>query len=206
MSDTERLMLLLAHLRARRRQCPWCAGAHVCDSDCVLRDLWFQKDGANKDLIQARLPAAGLEPTLLARLGFTVGPVIADDPIWRRVGFPDGWRVVQSSSIMWSDLVDPQGRRRTTLFHSAKEAFITPFGRRYIAMLDYRDEVGHLNEYRAVICDIATGQYLQDSPWQPAPDDYNSDAYDYYADATYVSMRAELLRQFPLADDVLAYW
>lgn len=41
MSDI--LLILLEKLKKTQSWCPMCEMEHVCDFDCVLKDLWFEK-------------------------------------------------------------------------------------------------------------------------------------------------------------------
>lgn len=50
-------------------------------------------------------------------LGFKFGKV--EDDLFVNVHMPEGWHKKSTSHAMWSDLVDPQGRRRGGIFYKA---------------------------------------------------------------------------------------
>ncbi|GIH70285.1 hypothetical protein [Sphaerimonospora thailandensis] len=55
----------------------------------------------------------------LTALGFQLGEVVEDDPLFRRAVLPEGWARVPSDHSMWSHIVDPLGRRRVAMFYKA---------------------------------------------------------------------------------------
>lgn len=63
----------------------------------------------------------------LEALGVKLGPVDDADPIFRECELPDGWRreAGDGPGHFWSYLLDPQGRRRVSIFYKA-----APYDRR----------------------------------------------------------------------------
>ena len=55
----------------------------------------------------------------LTDLGFTLGPVVEGDPMFREATLPDGWKREGSNHSMWSYIVDQLGRRRCSIFYKA---------------------------------------------------------------------------------------
>lgn len=51
------------------------------------------------------------------KLGFVFGEPV--DDLFIAVTFPAGWKKVATEHSMWSDLVDPQGRKRGGIFYKA---------------------------------------------------------------------------------------
>lgn len=69
--------------------------------------------------------ADGAIKQTLIELGFKFGEVVKDDPIFRQVELPVGWKKVGSDHNMWSYVNDEQGRRRISVFYKA-----APYDRR----------------------------------------------------------------------------
>jgi len=63
------------------------------------------------------IPTDGAED--LAALGFTLGEVVKDDPIFRECSLPPGWQREGSDHSMWSYIVDERGFRRVAIFYKA---------------------------------------------------------------------------------------
>ena len=68
---------------------------------------------------QARLPTRGCDEQALTALGFVIGPVIANDPIWREATLPPGWNIKATDHYMWSDILDETGKKRGHIFYKA---------------------------------------------------------------------------------------
>lgn len=51
--------------------------------------------------------------------GFVFGDPVADDPLFREVTLPEGWRKEPSDHDMWSYVVDAAGVRRVAVFYKA---------------------------------------------------------------------------------------
>ena len=64
----------------------------------------------------------------LTALGFELGDVHSDDPLFREAKLPPGWTKKGSSHAMWSYINDEQGRERISIFYKAafydREAFM----------------------------------------------------------------------------------
>jgi hypothetical protein len=82
----------------------------------------------------------------LARWGWTLGAPLADDPLFRRVEMPPGWRKVATDHAMHSDVLDERDRKRVHVFYKAafydRDAF---FG--LIARFDVEEDYAE-GEYR----------------------------------------------------------
>jgi hypothetical protein len=72
---------------------------------------------------QRQLVASAMLPTegsgALADLGFVLGDIDQDDPLFRGVTLPTGWAKTGSDHAMWSYVVDEHGRRRVAVFYKA---------------------------------------------------------------------------------------
>lgn len=67
-----------------------------------------------------RLPADMRDPRAdFEALGFTFGEPDARDRLFIPATLPEGWRREGSDHAMWSYIVDPQGRRRVSVFYKA---------------------------------------------------------------------------------------
>lgn len=66
-----------------------------------------------------QLPTDGCDVEALTKLGFQIGEVLADDPLFRAVTLPAGWKLAPTDHSMWSDLVDAKGRKRAAVFYKA---------------------------------------------------------------------------------------
>lgn len=55
----------------------------------------------------------------LASLGFLVGRVEPDDPLFREAGLPPGWTRASTKHAMWSHIVDDRGRKRFAIMYKA---------------------------------------------------------------------------------------
>lgn len=62
-------------------------------------------------------------------LGFTFGEPDRHDPLFAPATLPEGWTREGSDHAMWSYIVDPEGRRRASIFYKAafydRDAFIS---------------------------------------------------------------------------------
>jgi hypothetical protein len=52
-------------------------------------------------------------------LGFKLGDPDPQDSLFRPVTLPEGWRREASDHAMWSNIVDPNGRKRVAIFYKA---------------------------------------------------------------------------------------
>jgi hypothetical protein len=73
-----------------------------------------QRQLVNSQVIPTDAPDAELEA-----LGFTLGPAVEGDPMFRQATLPDGWKREGSDHAMWSYIVDGLGRRRCSVFYKA---------------------------------------------------------------------------------------
>jgi hypothetical protein len=53
----------------------------------------------------------------LERIGFAFGELV--DKLFLECAFPEGWKKVPTEHSMWSELVDPKGRKRGSIFYKA---------------------------------------------------------------------------------------
>ena len=70
--------------------------------------------GRSQDEEEERLFVEGWAAT-----GIEFGEVPEDDPVFRDVKLPLGWKKVATGHDMWSDLVDGNGRKRASIFYKA---------------------------------------------------------------------------------------
>lgn len=126
--------------------------------------MLFGRDPGGIEAMEARgqselvhsevLPTDGLKKhkALLERWGFTIGEPVSDDPLFTRATLPSGWKRRKTDHLMWSEILDEQGRVRLRLFYKA--AF---YDRRAHTSLEPRYEV----EYEtASVIDRKTGAAL----------------------------------------------
>lgn len=92
-------------------------------ADMLLTLITGNTDAANIG-VKSRLQAAGEFPHAdaktdeqLASLGFEFPKdvQVSRPRLFRAVRFPDGWKIVATGHYMYSDLVDPRGRKRGTI-------------------------------------------------------------------------------------------
>lgn len=135
-----------------------------------------QDQMVNGDALPIDCPREALE-----QLGFVFGERI--DDLFVNVVMPDGWEKVPTDHSMWSDLIDPQGRKRGSIFYKA--AFYDRSAKlhldcRYWVDMDSvggRDAYESYDDYRdadqvVTVIDKFTGETIYTSdPFQP-PSDY----------------------------------
>jgi hypothetical protein len=101
----------------------------------------------------------------LRAVGFKLGPTVKEDPLFRTVDFPAGWRVVPTDHSMWTDVLDAIGRVRVRVFYKAafydRKAHCT-IERRYAIEIGYppKDAAGEYiaeGKVVAVVRDRAEG-------------------------------------------------
>jgi hypothetical protein len=51
--------------------------------------------------------------------GFIIGEIVSDDPIFRSVQLPSGWKKKGSDHNMWSSVVDEAEKERISVFYKA---------------------------------------------------------------------------------------
>ena len=119
------------------------------------------------------------------------------DDLFVHVTLPDGWKIVPTDHSMWSDLVDPKGVKRASIF--SKEAFYDRSAHmdlltRYVRNVDY---AGIVRTYSVI--DRETGQTLRTFGTTGSRD---WDTQDRLA----AEMQAWLAEHYPDHKDPLAYW
>jgi hypothetical protein len=79
-----------------------------------------ERRGQNELLASTVLPISlvGKQEAFEA-LGFTFGPQIESDPLFREATLPNGWKREGSDHDMWSYIVDERGIRRVGVFYKA---------------------------------------------------------------------------------------
>lgn len=89
----------------------------------------------------------------LAELGFTLGDVVAGDPLFRHVTLPEDWTKQGTDHAMHSQILDPLGRKRVGIFYKA-------------AFYDRRADC-HVIGLHAYLWDVAAGRapLLLDDEW-----------------------------------------
>ncbi|MGI5155771.1 hypothetical protein [Microbispora sp. CA-102843] len=97
------------------------------------------------------IPAKGASDEELTALGFTLGPVDANDPLFRQATLPPGWKRAGTGHSMHTDIVDEHGRKRIGIFYKAAWydrradlSITTVYG--YVADCLYRDTVPILDD------------------------------------------------------------
>lgn len=82
----------------------------------------MEKSGQRQLVASHQLPAKVQSPHTDAdfeALGFTFGPPVDGDPLFRAATLPQGWSKQASDHDMWSYVVDERGRRRVAVFYKA---------------------------------------------------------------------------------------
>ena len=97
--------------------------------DRYITDM--ESDGQRQLLAATTLPTKSNHNTDddYTALGFTFGPVVARDPLFREATLPAGWRREGSEHAMWSYILDERDVRRVSIFYKAafydREAFMS---------------------------------------------------------------------------------
>ena len=88
-------------------------------SDRYITDM--EADGQRQLVASTTLPAKSNHSTdeEYVALGFTFGPVVPSDPMFREATLPEGWKREGSEHAMWSYIVDERGVRRVSIFYKA---------------------------------------------------------------------------------------
>ena len=144
--------------------------------------------------------------TELETLGFVFGE--PKDDLFVAVTFPDGWTKKATDHSMWSDLLDPKGRKRGAMFYKAafydRNAHMGRLATRYSVSAEYLDADlkpthGEPAKYRAVVVDNATGDAILRT------DTCDGRAYSVHTQLC-VWAKQWLDEQFPQHCNPLAYW
>lgn len=79
-----------------------------------------QEKRGQTELVHSELiPRLHVPDEQLLAVGFTLGPMIADDRLFRKATLPTGWKRRPSDHSMWSYIDDQQGRQRASIFYKA---------------------------------------------------------------------------------------
>lgn len=142
------------------------------------------------------LPVDGIERDVLEQMGFVVGDIYSEDPIFREVQLPPGWSKQPTDHSMWSKVVDEQGRERIAVFYKAafydRSAHCRTVRRFNIRVYEDVPSVTDGNEVIFSVPRTVTDLY--------------SDAY--YAESEKIrdTMEAWLVERYPDWRNPLAYW
>lgn len=146
----------------------------MADGSIEAQEHQGQQELVNSDV----LPVIGLSEYKpdgkYASLGFVIGELVQDDPLFCYVQLPAGWTKRAAEHDMWSYLYDDKGRRRIGIFYKAayydRHASINTPGQRYGIAYGNRfrsptKEADGLCEH--VVTDAATPVRIRQlgSPW-----------------------------------------
>jgi hypothetical protein len=106
------------------------------------------------------LPTECGNEEVLKSMGIKTGEPYKDDPIFRPVELPEGWKKQATDHSMWSDLVDDKGRKRAAIFYKAafydRSAHMDVV-RRFAVLQNYDDCYGNKGlthiQHRVLDCD-----------------------------------------------------
>lgn len=101
------------------------------------------------------------KPEELEALGFTLGEVHADDPMFRDATLPEGWSREGSDHAMWSYIVDERRFRRVSIFYKAA----------------FYDRSAHLGIDRQPETKAQSDSYEAFDKWCPYDDAWKTDSY-----------------------------
>jgi hypothetical protein len=174
----------------------WCLGGNP-------RAIENQEAVGQQELVESDiLPVDGSEG--LEKIGFQLGDVIEDDPLFRYVKFPEGWtKRPAPDHSMWSYVYDERGCERLSVFYKAAfydrkaHTHVTP---RYT--VDYIDVTDRTNVGHQVV-DRATDKVLfgsADGPKEEGEPDWKT------ANRNQDRCTAWLKDNFPEYQDPFAYW
>lgn len=136
----------------------------------------------------------------LEKLGFKFGEDV--DDIFVSVEFPEGWTKKSTDHSMWSDLVDPQGRKRAGIFYKASfydRSAHMDLKRRYTVSRDY--ELAD-NEIQYYILDCGKSIFKTEIKiCEKSSDDFWDKCDEVEKEA-----RDHMLSEYPKNADCNAYW
>jgi hypothetical protein len=101
------------------------------------------------------------KPEEFEALGFVLGAVKADDPMWREATLPDGWSREGSDHAMWSYIIDERGFRRCSIFYKAA----------------FYDRSAHIGIAREPTTRAQDESYDAFDAWCPYRDGWKTDTY-----------------------------
>jgi hypothetical protein len=98
------------------------------DTDAVIGNQ--ERAGQRQVVHSQSLPTTLHSPRAeFEALGFTFGEPDRHDPLFAPATLPEGWTREGSDHAMWSYIIDPQGRRRASIFYKAafydRDAFMS---------------------------------------------------------------------------------
>lgn len=100
----------------------------IVNSDVLPTDINFDRDGSQREALEAA--------------GVKFLDVVDDDPLFRYVQFPQGWKRIGSDHDMWSYVADENGRQRIAVFYKAafydRKAHMST-NRRFFYSTDYNE-------------------------------------------------------------------
>jgi hypothetical protein len=111
-------------------------------------DLEKSQEQQKNLILSGKLPRDCDEWWLLRNWGVKITDSNSD--LFFNVRLPDGWQIVATGDVKWSNLLDEQGLRRATIYFNATErrSYMRVFEGRY-ALRENRDEKGAL-QYNVV--------------------------------------------------------
>lgn len=126
-----------------------------------------------------QLPKQGSDDPAWEKMGVMFGDVVPNDPIFRKVELPAGWKLRPTDHAMWNDLLDDQGRVRGKMFYKA--AFYDRSANiraetRYGMDREYKVKDDYDSPRREVAKDFATGKVLFASDFLEQPTRYTEES------------------------------
>ena len=155
----------------------------------------------------ASLPVAGSDHPCFAKMGILFGDSL--DGVLREATLPLGWRLRPSvEHVMWTDLLDAQGRKRARIFYKAafydRHAELQPTVR-YSAGIEYQGEFGKVGEsHRGFVFDNATNAEVFST--KTLRREEKSDRTLLKTDALRKETAQWISEHFPEHADPSAYW
>jgi hypothetical protein len=90
---------------------------HGPDKAVGLQEARGQRELVRRASLPTEVYGGGQE--LLEAAGVVFGEPYADDPIFRPVTLPEGWRLKPTEHPMWTHLLDDKGHPRASIFYKA---------------------------------------------------------------------------------------
>ena len=91
-----------------------------------------QESQGQKSFVSSDTLPAKMDPeskSALESAGVKFGELVKDDPLFRYVELPQGWKKIPTEHSMWSSLIDKDGKIRADIFYKAafydRRAFIS---------------------------------------------------------------------------------
>jgi hypothetical protein len=94
-------------------------GEAIVNQEKRGQGLLVQSSLIPTELLWGPDPDGLLTEERLVELGFTLGAILEDDPLFREAELPKGWTRVATDHDMWSKILDETGTERMTIFYKA---------------------------------------------------------------------------------------